>query len=363
MIASRPKPLLALAALCASLSLAGCSRSNGTEEQKSTATPPPPVKVQTAAVELRRMPRTLTLTGSVIADRQSDMAANVAGRLLLVNVERGQRVRQGQVIATVDARAAGFSVAAAAAQQRVAETQQLQAKADCDRAEMLWSKGAISRQDYDRLKTQCTSQGFSASAAKANADLAGKQLGDTTIRAPFDGVIGERFVNSGEYVQPQTRVASIVRIDPVRVQISVPETAVPLIKQDDTLSVQVAAYGARLFPAVVKYVAPALRAQTRDLMVEAVAENKDAALRPGMFATVLLLVGEEELPTVPSDAVRSEGATKRIFIARGGQAWESVVRLGAERDGRIAVLEALTADQKVIIKPPPGLQDGASVQE
>lgn len=364
MNASRPRPrLLALALLCAAAAaLPACQRAPAAQDRQK-ATPPPPVSVATSPVEVRRMPRLLTLTGSVFADRQSDVAANVAGRILSAPIERGQRVAQGQVLATVDARAAGFSAAAAAAQQRVAETQQQQARADCDRAEMLWQKGAISRQDYDRLKTQCSAQNFSAAAAKANADLAGKQLGDTTIRAPFTGVIGERLVNTGEYVQPQTRVATILRVDPVRVQISVPETAVPLVKQGDTLSVQVAAYGDRSFPAEVKYLAPALRAQTRDLVVEAVAGNPDGALRPGMFATVRLLTGEEDLPTVPADALRIEGATRRLFLARQGQAWEMVVRTGAERDGRIAVLEPLTPDQQVIRRPPPGLHDGSSITE
>lgn len=356
--------LLAFALLCAAAAaLPACQRAPAAQEQKKAAAPPPPVTVETSPVEVRRMPRLLTLTGSVIADRQSDVAANVAGRILSAPIERGLRVTQGQVLATVDARAAGFSAAAAAAQQRVAETQQQQARADCERAEMLWQKGAISRQDYDRLKTQCSAQTFSAAAAKANADLAGKQLGDTTIRAPFTGVIGERLINTGEYVQPQTRVATILRVDPVRVQISVPEIAVPLVKQGDTLAVQVAAYGDRSFPAEVKYLGPALRAQTRDLVVEAVAPNPDGALRPGMFATVRLLTGEEELPTVPTDAVRVEGATRRIFLARQGQAWEMVVRTGAERDGRIAVIEPLTPDQQVIRRPPPGLHDGSSVTE
>jgi membrane fusion protein, multidrug efflux system len=124
----------------------------------------------------------------------------------------------------------------------------------------------------------------------------------------------------------------------------------------------VAAWGDREFPAVVKYVAPALRQQTRDLLVEAVAENKDGALRPGMFATVQLLVGEEEQPTVPAAAVRAEGTTKRLFVARGGQAWEMVVRTGASKDGRVAILEPLGGGDRVIVQPPPGLHDGSAIQ-
>jgi membrane fusion protein (multidrug efflux system) len=318
--------------------------------------------VTTVNVEIQKMPRVLTLTGSVIADRQSEVAANVAGRIQVAAIERGQAVKKGQVLAVVDARGAAFSASAATAQSRAAETQERLAKADCDRADALYEKGAASKQEYDRLKTQCAAQAFSASAAQANADLAKKQLGDTTIRAPFDGIVGERYVNVGEYVQAQTKVASLFRITPVRVQVSVPEAATPLIRQGQTIAVHVAAYGDREFPATVKYVAPALRPQTRDLLIEAVADNKDGALRPGMFATVQLVVGEESLPTVPAEALQVEGTVRRLFVARNGQAWEMVVRTGARKDGRVAVLEALTANDRVIVQPPPGLRDGAAIQ-
>jgi membrane fusion protein (multidrug efflux system) len=349
--------------LTGALLLAGCSgRSESAERAPDGNSPPPPVKVTTAAVQILKMPRYLTLTGSVVADKQSEVAANIAGRVTAAPIERGQAVKQGQVLAIVDARGFAFSANAATAQSKAAEEQQKLAESDCQRADALWQKGAVSKQEYDRMKTQCAAQSFSASAAQANADLARKQLGDTTIRAPFDGIIGERYVNVGEYTQAQSRVASLYRINPVRIQISVPEQATPLIKQGETIRVRVSAWGDRDFNAMVKYVAPALRASTRDLLVEAIAENKDGALRPGMFATVQLLVDEQLQPTVPAEAVQVDGTVKRLFLARGHQAWEMVVRTGAERDKRIAVLEPLTAEDQVIVAPPPGLHDGSGIQ-
>ena len=107
---------------------------------------------------------------------------------------------------------------------------------------------------------------------------------------------------------------------------------------------------------------PALRAQTRDLLIEARADNKDGALRPGMFATALLLVGDEVQPTVPVEALRVEGTVKRLFLAREGQAFEMVVRTGVTKDGRVVVLEPLDDKTHVILKPPPGLQDGSTIR-
>jgi membrane fusion protein, multidrug efflux system len=272
-------------------------------------------------------------------------------------------VKAGQMIAVVDSKAAGFQAAAANAQSQAAQTQVSLAKQECDRADTLFSQGAIPKAEYDRLKTQCTAQLYQANAAQANADLAGKLAGDTVIRAPIDGIIGERYVNVGEYVQPPppTKVASVFSIDPVRVSLSVPEPAVALVKEGQALDLEVAAFPDRLFPATVRFVSPALRVNTRDLIIEATAKNTGKELRPGMFAVARLVVGEEEQPTVPLEAIKTDGTIKRLFLARNGKAFELVVRTGVTKEGRIAVLEPLPAGDKVILKPPTGLQDGSSV--
>lgn len=347
------------------LALAACKKPEtvaeaGTTRQELVALPP--VKVETGTVEHQKMPKYLTLTGSVAAERQSDIAANVSGRVTNTYVERGMPVKIGQIIAVVDSRAAGFQAAAANAQSQAAQTQVALAKQDCERADTLFAQGAIAKSEFERLKTQCTAQLYTANAAQANADLANKTASDTVIRAPFDGIIGERFVNVGEYVQPPTRVASIFAINPVRVTLSVPEPAVSLVKEGQELQLSVSSWPNRTFPATVRFVSPTLRTNTRDLLVEANAKNDDGALKPGMFATAKLVVGEEEQPTVPLEAIRADGTVKRLFLARNGQAFEVVVRTGVEKDGRVAVLEPLPAGDKVIVTPPPGLQDGSSIQ-
>ena len=350
--------------LVSTLLLAGCRKPldpAAAGAAKPAAQAQAPIRVMTEAVHAQPMPRYLTLTGSVYADRQSEVAANVSGRVTSTSVERGKPVRFGDILAVVDSKAAGFSAAAATAQSQAAETQVELARQECARADTLFAQGAIAKSEFDRLKSQCNAQLFQASAARANADLAGKLAGDTVIRAPIDGMVGERYVNVGEYVQPPTKVASIFAINPARVSISVPEQAVGLVKEGQTLQVHVSAWE-KSFPAVVRYISPALRPNTRDLIIEALASNGDGALRPGMFATVLLLVGEEEQPTVPVDAIKVDGTVKRMFLARDGHAFELVVRTGVEKDGRVAVLETFGKEDRVIVNPPSGLRDGTSIQ-
>lgn len=347
----------------AALLLAGCKKpEEAVAEKPKSPSSLPPVKVELGAVTHEKMPRLLTLTGSVVADRQSEIAANVSGRVTATYVERGMPVKAGQVIAVVDARAAGFQAAAATAQSQAAQTQVALAKQECDRADTLFGQGAIAKSEYDRLKSQCTAQLYNANAAQANADLAGKLAGDTVIRAPMDGIIGERYVNVGEYVQPPTRVASVFSVNPARISISVPEPAVGRIKEGQSLDIEVSSWPDRKFPATVRFVSPALRAQTRDLIIEASAKNEDGALKPGMFATVKLVTGEEEQPTVPVDAIKTDGNVRRLFVAKNQTAVEVVVRTGLTKDGRIAVFEPFAADTQVIVRPPPGLSDGSAIQ-
>lgn len=352
-----------LASLVASLgALSACHGADAAPPpDKTRSNALPPLAVEATPIEIRRMPKVLTVAGNVVADRQSEVAADVAGRVVAAPIERGQQVKLGETLATVDSRAAGFSVAAATAQAQLADTQAQQGQQDCDRADRLHGQGAMSQSEYDRAKTQCKAQQLQANAARAQAGLNSKLAADSAIRAPFAGVVGERYVNVGEYLQASTKVASIYVLDPVRVGISIPEAAVGLVKVGQTLNVRVSAWPERVFPAVVEFVSPALRSATRDLIIEARAQNGDGSLRPGMFASADLAVGEEPLPSVPQDAVVVDGTVKRIFLVRENRAFELVVQTGASKDGWVAVLEALDGGSRVIRHPPPGLRDGAAV--
>lgn len=348
-------------ALVLGLVVASCSRSEA-GPQTQTKVEDPPRAVTTAAVEERALPNELVLTGSLVANRQSDLAANAPGRVLATHVERGQKVSAGDIVVRLDARIAKFSAKAATAQSKLAKQQLELAGLECERADKLLASGSISRAEYDRTKTSCTTGQESLSAAQSSAALAAVQAGDSIIKAPFDGIVGERFVEIGEYVQPSTRVVSVYSVDPIRVAIAVPEVEVAQISQGQTVRFEVAALGDRTFEAEIKYVSPALRETTRDLLVEAVAPNKDALLHPGMFATVRITTGERKLPAVPETAlVESDGRTL-VWVVRDGRAVQQVVRPGPRADGFVGILAGLAVGDQVVLEPPPDLLDGTRVE-
>jgi membrane fusion protein (multidrug efflux system) len=340
-----------------------CTSQKKHTPEKSSAQPGlAAVRVSTQTIQIQPMPEYLTLTGSVLAEQQADVAANVSGQVVRTYVERGAAVKRGQTLALVDSQAAGYQAAAATAQWKASQTQETLAQQECQRADVLLAQGAVSQVEFDRLKAQCTAQLYQANAAQAHAELAGKLAGDTVIRSPINGYVGERYVNVGEYVGPQSRIASVYASDTVRVLVAVPESAVGLVRVGQTVDMEVVAWPGRVFTATVQYISSALRPNTRDLMVEATAENKDHALRPGMFAKVRLLVGYKDTPTAPLEALRTDGALKRMFLAKNGQVYEMVVRTGSTKEGRVAVLEQLSTSDQVIVNPPADLVDGSPIQ-
>lgn len=321
-----------------------------------------PVHVQTATAGEQPMPRYLTLTGTLRASLQSDIAADASGRVLQTFSERGQLVKRAQVIATLDSRTSALAATAAGAQAKVAQSQLEQAQRDCERAKHLLETGAIAQAEYDRQTAQCNSQVWSAVAAEAQQRSATKMLGDAIIRAPFDGVIGERYVNVGQYVQPSTRVASIYSVDPLRLELTVPEANVSAIRIDMPVSFSVVAFGNQEFTGHVKYISPNIRETTRDLVIEAVVPNGDALLKPGMFGVARVLLASPPTPVVPLTAVVRDDTGTRLFVVVGQEVQERIVRLGETVGDVVAVVTGIKPGDKVVLRPEPNLHDGARVE-
>jgi membrane fusion protein (multidrug efflux system) len=321
-----------------------------------------PEHVQTAVVTQRPMPRYLTLTGTLRARSESDLAADASGKVVQTWVERGQPVKRGQVIATLDSRASALAATAADAQAKLAQSQLEQARRDCERAKHLLETGAISQAEYDRQTAACTAQQWSAVAAEAQGKSATKMLGDTSIRAPFDGIIGERYVNVGQYLLPSTRVASIYAPDPLRLELTVPEANVAAVKPDMVVSFNVIAFGDESFTGRVRYISPNIREATRDLVIEAVVPNSDGRVKPGMFAVAKVLLDTPPTAVVPSAALVRDDAGARVFVVVGHEVQERLVQLGETVGDVVAVASGVKPGDIVVLRPGANVHDGTHVE-
>jgi membrane fusion protein, multidrug efflux system len=338
---------------------AGCKANAGNGARDAAEAP---VKVETVKVGEQAMPRFVVLTGTVAAAQESEVAANAAGQVTATHVERGQTVKKGQLLATLDARAAALGAEAATAQSELARSQAELARSECERGKKLLEAQVITQTEYDRRMANCSVTGSSVAAASANREAASKMVRDAQIRAPFAGVIGDRWVNVGQYVRPDSRVASLYQMDPLRLELTVPEAAIGSIKEGMAVDFQVAAHGEERFTGTVKFVSPAVRKQSRDLLVEATVPNGDGRLRPGMFAVARLLAGEPKTAVIPVGAVKREGTTARVFAVVEGIIEERLVQAGEERGGVVAVGGGLKPGETVVVNPGERVRDGARVQ-
>jgi RND family efflux transporter MFP subunit len=355
------RSLTSTAALALLLALAAC----GTRAKAASTSPAPEaaVHVDTAPVAERALPRRLTLTGTLTANRASGVAADAVGKVAATLVERGSVVRQGAPLVRLDRRSAELAASEARAQATAARAQAALAKADCQRAENLFAASAINRAEYDRAKAGCEASGQAAAAAEARRGLAAKTLGDLIVRAPFAGVVADRFVNQGEYVRPDTRVAQIVDLSQLRVELAVPEHALAKLATGTDVRFTVAAYPGESFRATVRFVGAEVRRATRDLIVEAVVANTDGRLRPGMFAVAEVPLGEAATLVVPASAVRrGDGGSDRVFVVANGRVQERLVRAGAAAGEVVAVADGVRAGEAVVVAPPDTLADGQRVE-
>lgn len=341
---------------------AGCDRPAASAPSQSSSARPRPVHVDTVPVTEREMPNALMLAGTLKPNQESELAANANGRVLRTMVERGSYVAKGTALAQLDTRSATLSAAEAQANLETARTQKSQAEADCARFQRLMDKGAIAPAEYDRQTSACKSALSSATAAESRALLANQTLGDATIRAPFPGLVSERYVSIGEYVRADSRVAHLIDIDPLRLELTIPEQNLGAVKQGQKVQFQVSAFPGQTFTGTVHYIGPSVRAATRDLVFEAVVDNKDKLLRPGLFATARLDAGTQKLPVVPKSALKPDGETFRAFVVVDKHLEERVVQTGAQAGDQIAILKGLTAGEKIVAKPGDAISDGLDVE-
>lgn len=353
--------VVSLAAVGA-LGLAGCKKPDASKVALTSGEAGAPVAVETAAVVEQDMPELITLTGSLRAHQESEVAADAAGKVMATFVERGQKIKKGDTVAVLDARGASLSASAASAQSKLAVAQLEQAQRECDRVKALFQSGSISQAEYDRTTSQCQTTEWSAAAAAAQQRSAQKLVGDSVIRAPFDGIVGERYVNVGQYVQPPTRVLSLYATDPLRLELTVPEASVGEVKEGLKVAFSVSSFGEERFEGTVKFVSPNVRPSTRDLVVEALVPNEDGKLRPGMFAVATLQAGAKKLAVVPSSAIQRQETTARVFVVESGRIQERLVQTGGEKDAQTAILAGVKPGEQVVVAPGEGVRDGAQVQ-
>lgn len=310
---------------------------------------PPPVTVEVAPVAQVAMPRAITAVGSLRSDESVVVRPEVAGRVAEILFREGQRARKGQVLVRLDA-----SVQQADTQQAKANLNLAQSK--YERARDLSAKGFISSQALDEAQS-------TYKVAEATYQVTAARLAKMEIRAPFSGVIGLRSVSIGDYVKDGQDIVNLEEIDPLKVDFRVPEVFMGSLKTGQTLQLGLDAFPGKEFQGKVFAINPLVESTGRAIVVRALIGNNDAALRPGMFARVRLLLGDENpVLAIPEQSLVPVGEDNFVFKVVNGSAVRSKIEIGQRRDGKVEVVQGLVNGDRVVIAGQQKLRDGAAVR-
>jgi RND family efflux transporter MFP subunit len=391
------------------------------------ATAEPPRKVKLAKSEAGRLPRVVPATGTLAADERSELAFKVAGRIAEIPVDLGSRVRTGQVVARLAPE--DFSLRVAQAQSTLAQARARlglpaegpdvlvdpattspvkqakalleQARVTRDRGRTLFEEQLIPRSDLDRMEADYgvaegayqasieeaqNRQGVLAQR-RAELDLAKAQFADSVLRAPFSGAIEERRAAPGDYVSAGTVALVLVRTDPLRLRLSVPEREAEglLVGLPVRLSVgeapenatgespasakaadeEDAEAGSTIPPGIEGRIArlgPSITEASRTLDIEVEIPNRDGALRPGAFARAEIVVrAADPAVLVPASSVVSFAGVDKVIGVDKGKAVEKRVRLGRKSGDQVEIVSGLAAGESVVLAPG-NLTEGQAVE-
>ena len=377
----------------------GCTGSGSTPPAEVAAAAPMPVK--TVRAEARKIERSIAVTGSLQPDEVATVSNELAGMLAAVHVDFGQLVRRGQTIAELDTREQElqYDRARAALAQALAriglkpdeeETEpettpairQAQAQLDNARtkyesAARLIKTGDIAQDRYVELEKAYNAAQAALDAARhdlhmslaniqslrAEVRLAEKRLRDAVITAPFDGAVTERLASPGEYLRQNTPIVRLVKTNPLRLRVEIPESAAAAVRVGTELSFTTSALPGDTFAATVREIDPALDARSRSLTAEARLSRPDPRLKPGMFVQVRLVTQKEaDIIVIPSEAVYTVAGLTKVFTIKNGRAAEHKVLLGERQDGWVEVRgDSVRSGDAVAVDRQAELVDGAPV--
>lgn len=296
----------------------------------------PPMPVDVAAARLEAVTDPVRATGRIEALQAVELRADEEGRITRILFREGQRVAAGAPLVRIDD-------ALLRAQAERAQADLDLAVQQLERARRLREQNASAPADLERAEA-------AARSAQAAVALLRLQIARSTVRAPFAGVVGQRFVSTGDYVTSATRLLTLQTVDPQHAVIQVPERYATLLRDGQTVEFTVAAQPGRVFTSRVEFIDPVVQPDTRTILVKARAPNPDRLLKPGMFIEARLATTTRgNAVVIPEDAVQPLRTANIVWAVVDGKASRRIVQLGVRSQGSVEVLSGVAAGELVVV--------------
>lgn len=293
-----------------------------------------PLKVTTFMVAPGLFSETITATGTVLADEGVELQPEINGKIMSINFKEGSYVKQGDLLLKLNDSDLRANLDRYQYSKKLAEVR-------FRRYSQLLSQKMVSQDDYDSVLSEMNVQ-------QSFIDLYQAQIQKTEIRAPFDGVVGLRYVSVGSFVNANTRIATLQRLKDLKIDFAVPEKYAGRIKVGTQITFTVAG-GLQKYAGRISALDPRIDSGTRTLLVRAICANTDGRLLPGAFTNVSIPLDQiNDAILVPAEAVVAGLDEKNVFIIKDGVAERRAVETGARTSSQVHIISGLHAGDQVI---------------
>ena len=329
----------------AALVLAGCAQKKNSQEQAAAAAmaaqpQAQAVKVMAAAKQDVRQDGVYSATVQAFA--VNNIAPQSGGRIQKINVEVGDFVGKGQVLAEMDR-----------VQLDQAKLRLSNAETELGRLKQLYEQGGLAQSDYEAAE-------LNFQVSKSTYD---NLLENTILRSPISGVVSARNYDRGDIYGMAAPIFTVQQITPVKILVGISEGDYTKVKKGDNVTLTVDALPGKTFSGSIKRIYPTIDPMTHTVNIEVNVPNQNRELRPGMYAKVNVTFGHSSSIVVPDAAVvRLQGSGQRnVFVVENGVAVQREVTLGRHFDSQYEILSGLEVGEQVVVKGGSALRNGAAV--
>ncbi|MGM0586776.1 MAG: efflux RND transporter periplasmic adaptor subunit [Bacteroidota bacterium] len=320
---------------------------SGTQQQ-SGSSQPSAVFVDGYVINPQYIEDKIFTTGTILANEEVELLSESSGKITDIYFEEGQTVSKGQILLKIN------DSELQAQRQRTQYRLSLAEKRE-ERQSRLLEKGGISQEDYEATLNE-------VNVLKSELALIDAQIDKSEIRAPFEGIIGLKYVSEGDYISPTTRIAGLQDIQPVKIDFSIPERYAYQIEKGKKVTFTVQGVN-QTFEGEIYAVEPKIDTQTRTVSLRAISDNEENILLPGAFADIqLILQTYDDAKMIPSIALIPELNGQKVFVSRSGKAVSVPVTTGIRTEKAVQVLDGLSMGDTVLTTGLLQVREGTAVQ-
>jgi membrane fusion protein (multidrug efflux system) len=326
----------------------GKGEGKGEGKSGEGAARPKPIPVTVETVKGQRLAETLTATGTLLAQEGVELQAEANGRVVHISFREGSKVHAGDLLVKLNDADLRASLERAQRRQELAAVRER-------RLAQLVREHLVTQDEYDVARSEMLVQ-------DSEVELIRAQIAKTEIRAPFDGVVGLRYVSEGAFVNAATRVATLQQIDRLKVDFAISERYAQRIAAGQAVTFRVAGSD-HAHAGHVYAIDPRIDASTRTILVRALCDNTGGRLLPGSFANLELTVADiPDALLIPAEAVEPGVDGKRVYVVKDGVAHRRIVQTGSRTAQAVQVVDGLAAGEQIVVSGLQQMGEGVEVK-